>query len=628
MILQSERSIMKNYSKLYSVLIFSIIMMSNLFPQYENVKINNPGSTDPEEVTIAINPVNPNVLAAGANISYFYRSTDGGHTWSESTMNSTLGVWGDPCVLFDSLGNLYYGHLSNPNSGYWIDRIVIQRSTNNGLTWNDGAGIGFNNPKNQDKEWIATDMTQSVFRDNMYVSWTEFDNYGSGSSSDSSRILFSRSTDQGITWLNPVRLSDHGGDCVDSDNTVEGAVPTVGPNGEVYVSWAGPLGLMFDKSTDGGVTFGQDIFVSDFPGGWDYAIPGIWRSNGLPITAADISNSPYRGNIYICWSDQSNGESDTDIFIVKSTNGGTTWDAPLRVNDDATTRHQFFVWMTVDPVTGAIYTVFYDRRNTTGSATDVYAARSTDGGDTFENFKVSESSFTPNSSVFFGDYTNIAAFDKKVYPIWMRLDGSNLSVWTALIDDSTVTVPVELTSFSALESEGNIILNWQTASEKNNQGFEVQRLYESILPNNWSAVGFLQGKGTTTDLNNYEFIDNVSESGLYKYRLKQIDFDGTFEYSKEIEIKFIGATDFNLNQNYPNPFNPSTTIGYELPEKSFITIKVYDVLGNDVETLVEKIESAGVHEVQFDASKLSSGIYYYRMTAGETELNRNMIYLK
>lgn len=624
---------MKSCSKLFLLFSISILMMSTITAQYQNVKINNAGSTDPEEVTIAINPVNPNILAAGANISYFYRSTDAGQTWTQSLMNSTLGVWGDPCVLFDSLGNLYYGHLSNPNSGYWIDRIVIQRSTNNGMNWNDGAGIGFNNPKNQDKEWIATDMTQSIYRDNMYVSWTEFDNYGSGSSSDSSRILFSRSIDHGITWSAPVRLSDRGGDCFDSDNTVEGAVPAVGPNGEIYVCWAGPLGLMLDKSTDGGVTFGQDIFVADFPGGWDYGIPGIWRSNGLPITAADISNSPYRGNVYVCWSDQSNGESDTDIFIVKSTDGGQTWNSPVRVNDDATTRHQFFVWMTVDPTTGAIYTVFYDRRNTTGSATDVYVARSTDGGDTFENFKVSETSFTPSSSIFFGDYTNIAAFNKKVYPIWMRLDGSNLSVWTALIDDSTVTVPVELTSFTAAALDGKIYLDWQTATEKNNRGFEIQRTTAFNGTNgntkrNWSTIGFAEGNGTTSEQHNYEFVDQPFESGNYFYRLKQIDYDGSFEYSKEIEVKFLAALDFQLNQNYPNPFNPSTTIGYELPEKSYVTIKIYDVLGKEVKSLVEGIESAGVHEVLFDASDLSSGIYLYKMKVGELEFSRSMIFMK
>ncbi len=408
------------------------------FPDFTNVRVSSTSSMDPEEVSIAINPVNPLNLAAGANIRYYYYSTNGGLSWTQGNLTSTYGVWGDPCLIFDARGFLYYGHLSNPPSpGYWIDRIVVNRSTNGGAAWNSGVGIGFNPPvRNQDKEWLAADMTASPYRNNLYVAWTEFDNYGSANPADSSRILFSRSTDAGITWSAPVRLSDHGGDCIDEDNTVEGAVPAVGPNGELYTAWSGPLGIMFDRSTDGGVTWGTDVFVTSQPGGWDFGIPGIYRCNGMPVTACDAGTSAYSGNIYVLWSDQRNGVGDTEIFLVRSTDGGTTWGPTKRVNNDLTATQQFFPWMTVDQSTGYIYAVFYDRRNTAGNATEVWMARSTDGGETFSNFRVSQSSFTPTSGVFFGDYTNIAALSGKVYPIWMRLDGSALSVWTALVTDS------------------------------------------------------------------------------------------------------------------------------------------------------------------------------------------------
>lgn len=606
-----------------------LLLSTTLFSQYLNVRVDSPQSNQPEEVSVAINPVNPNFLAAGANINHFFRSSDEGFSWSTSYLSSSFGVWGDPVVVYDELGYLYYGHLSNPPfPGYWIDRIVIQRSTNNGITWNDGAGIGFLSPKNQDKEWIAVDMHSNQFKGNVYVCWTEFDSYGSSSPNDSSRIKFSRSTDKGLTWSNAITISDRSGNCIDSDNTVEGAVPCVGPNGEIYVSWAGPLGLVFDKSTDGGLTWGNDIFVSNIPGGWDFDVSGIYRCNGLPITACDTSQAPYRGNIYINWSDQRNGTSNTDVFFVKSTDGGNTWSSPLKVNDDNSNRHQFFTWMTIDQTTGAIYIVFYDRRNTTGDATDVYVARSTNGGETFTNFKVSQSSFTPSSNIFFGDYTNIAAFNKKVYPIWMRLDGSTLSVWTAIIHDSLVYVPVELESFRATHTtEGKVLLSWQTASELNNRGFEVQRKF---LNSDFVTIGFVEGKGTTTQKQYYNFIDSPSENGLYTYRLKQLDYDGKSNYSNEVEINLQTVSYLVLEQNYPNPFNDRTSLRFATAYNKRITLKLYDILGREVLTVVNEILEPGIYEREINLSKYNfpGGMYFYELSDGKLTLVKKMIYLK
>jgi hypothetical protein len=529
---------MRKFTFLLAILFIGCPVSSDLYPQIQNIMIDIDDNYGPEEVTIAINPVNPNILAAGANIDNFYVSTDAGNTWSISQLvSNTLGVWGDPVVLFDSLGNLYYSHLSNPVSGWWIDRIVVQKSTDNGQTWNEGVGVGLNvYPQQQDKEWLAVDLSQSPYRGNIYVTWTEFDDYGSSNPNDSSRIRFSRSTDQGENWSDAITISDVSGNCIDDDLTTEGAVPCTGPNGEIYVSWAGPAGLVFDKSTDGGVTWGSDIFVNSMPGGWAFDIPGIMRCNGMPITMCDLSSSPYNGHIYIIWSDQRNGTTNTDIFMSKSTDAGETWSAPIQVNDDNTTRHQFFVWSDIDQSTGHLWCVFYDRRNTTGVDTDVFVAKSTDGGATFENFKVSESSFTPTSSVFFGDYTNIAAWDGKIYPIWMRLHNDSLSVWIAPLTDS-------------------------------------------------SSV-------TLADLNQ------------------------------------IIPKDFVLYQNYPNPFNPSTAISYQLPEAAFVTLTVFDVLGNEIETLTKDYMQAGVHEVFFNASDLSSGMYFYRIRANEFEKMYKMILIK
>jgi hypothetical protein len=530
---------MNPYPTFPKVFILCLFFSIPLFSQYQNVRVSqSSGPIEPEEVTIAINPTNPLNLAAGANITYYYYSMDGGLTWTEGNLTSTtLGVWGDPCVIFDADGNLYYSHLSNPPppSGYWLDRIVVQKSTNGGMTWNDGVGLGLNPPKKQDKEWLAADFSNSPYHNNLYVAWTEFDSLWSTNPSDSSRILFSRSTDSGNSWSQPVKISDRGGDCLDSDSTVEGAVPAIGPNGEVYISWAGPLGIMFDKSTDGGVTFGEDIFVTSQPGGWDFYVSGISRCDGFPVTACDISNSAYQGNIYVLWSDQRNGVTDTDVFLIKSTDGGQTWGNTVRVNDDTTSRHQFFTWIAIDQTTGFIYVVFYDRRNTTGDITDVYVAKSTDGGDSFINFEVSEFSFLPISSVFFGDYINIAAMNGKIYPIWTRMDLMELSVWIAIINDSTAV---------------NIAENEERASE------------------------------------------------------------------------------FSLMQNYPNPFNPTTTIEFSIPKSEFVTLKVYNILGEEVATVASEKLSAGGHEYLWNPENQVSGVYLYKLEVGRSSKTRKMILLR
>ena len=409
-----------------------IFIFNNSVAQYTNVLLSNTGS--PNEPSICINPKNTNQIVAGTNLNFYFYSTNAGLNWTKATLTSTYSVWGDPAITADTAGNFYYGHLTNSSGSYFIDRIVVQKSTNGGMNWSNGSFAGYIPPKQQDKEWLCVDPRNN----NIYMTWTQFDSYGSSSPSDSSTILFSRSTDAGTTWSSALRINKKAGDCVDEDNTVEGAVPCTGPNGEIYVSWSGPSGIVLNKSTDGGLNWlNEDKFITTQPGGWDYAIPGIYRANGLPITACDISNGPYRGTIYVNWSDQRNGVTDTDVFLIKSTDGGNTWSAVKRVNDDPAGKQQFFTWMTIDQTTGYLYFVYYDRRNYTNNQTDVYMAKSTDGGETFTNFKVSATPFTPTSSVFFGDYTNISAVNNKVRPIWARLDNSTMSIYTAIVDFTT-----------------------------------------------------------------------------------------------------------------------------------------------------------------------------------------------
>jgi hypothetical protein len=408
--------------------------------QPANVRISPPG-TDPEEVTIAINPANPDNMVAGANLRYFFWSTDAGRTWT--TGEQPPGTWGDPCVIFDKGGRAYMANLT-----YGWDAITVRTSDDGGQTWSAGVKLygpstpmarpgGLYQSSLQDKEWLVADMSGGPYDGTIYASWTDFTLYGSSEPKDSSVIVFSRSMDRGATWEPFVRVSDKAGDAVDSDNTMEGAVPATGPDGEVYVAWAGPEGLYFDRSFDGGRTFGTDRIIEQQPGGWDIEIAGISRCNGLPVTLADVSQSPFRGTIYVNWLDSRLG--DNDVWVMRSTDRGDTWSTPVRVNDDARAngREQFFTWATVDPVTGDVVVVFYDRRGYATDSTDVYLARSTDGGRSFVNERISSSAFLPRAMTFFGDYNGIAAWNGRIRPIWTRLNEDALSIHTALIDVST-----------------------------------------------------------------------------------------------------------------------------------------------------------------------------------------------
>ncbi|MCB0572514.1 MAG: exo-alpha-sialidase [Phaeodactylibacter sp.] len=398
------------------------------------------GSSDlgfgPCEPTIAINPKNTNQVVAGAVLDRVYYSQDGGKTWKEQQLRSPYGVYGDPVVLADNNGNFFYAHLADPSGSgrlnkSWLDRIVIQKSTDGGITWDGNAFTGNRPPADQDKHWLAAAPDNG----HLYVTWTEFDKYGSHKAEDHSRILFSRSTDGGLTWSEAFPINQQEGGCIDDDNTTEGATPAVGPNGELYVSWAYGEQIYFDRSLDDGDTWlDEDITVVDQPGGWNFDIPGISRCNGMPFTEADRSNGPYRGSIYINWSDQRNGPADTDVWLAYSRDGGEHWSAPVRVNNDPAGRQQFFTAMALDQSTGYIYIVFYDRRAYDDNRTDVYLAFSTDGGQSFTNRRISESPFTPTTDVFFGDYNDISAENGHVRPIWTRLENGKLSVWTAIVE--------------------------------------------------------------------------------------------------------------------------------------------------------------------------------------------------
>lgn len=195
-----------------------------------------------------------------------------------------------------------------------------------------------------------------------------------------------------------------------------------------------------------------------------------------------------------------------------------------------------------------------------------------------------------------------------------------------VIIDPTGSVPVELTSFSANVVDGFVKLEWSTATESNNYGFEIQRSTDGKY---FSTVAFVQGNGTTVENRSYSFVDSDIEAGKYYYRLKQLDFNGDHAFSSVVEVDFNTPTEFALEQNYPNPFNPSTTISFSLAAKSSVDLRVYNMVGEEVAVLTSgQLMEAGKYQVTFDAKNLPSGTYIYRLTAGSNILTNKMVLIK
>jgi hypothetical protein len=191
-------------------------------------------------------------------------------------------------------------------------------------------------------------------------------------------------------------------------------------------------------------------------------------------------------------------------------------------------------------------------------------------------------------------------------------------------------VPVELTNFTATPGNENVLLKWSTAAESNNRGFEILR--KKSEESGWITIGYMEGNGTTTETQQYKFVDKNPLVGKNIYRLKQIDFDGTYKLFNTVETDFSGVKDYALEQNYPNPFNPSTQIKYALPQSGYVTLKVYNLLGAEVTTLVNEFKEAGRYSIELNASNerlnLSSGVYVYSIRVNGFVQTRKMMVLK
>lgn len=359
----------------------------------------------------------------GANAMFTF---DGGNTWTGGPNAPLSGNMGDPAAAIGLDGTSYMGHISAGfNQG-------IDISNNNGTTWtNSTVAIGSTLDKNH--LWIDNSPA-SAFEGNLYSSWTTLGGASNG------EIQIVRSTNNGTTWTTPLNISP----AIAAGSHNQGVNIQTGPNGEVYAVWAvydawpaRENALGFAVSTDGGNTFGAATRIHNNIRGirWQPGFSGAlanphgknMRTNSFPCMAVDISGGPNNGNIYVVWTNHGvpgvNTGTDISVYMMRSTNGGTTWSTPTRVNQDPIGNVQYFPWITCDPVTGDLSVIFYDDRDTGAAQAEAWVATSGDGGTTWTDFRVSDVAFTPApipglAGGYMGDYLGIAARDGYVYPVW------------------------------------------------------------------------------------------------------------------------------------------------------------------------------------------------------------------
>jgi photosystem II stability/assembly factor-like uncharacterized protein len=468
-----------------------------------------------------------------------------------------------------------------------------------------------------------------------------------------------KTTNGGTTWraLTPT-LATATNYTVDAfDTTTAWVTGTVGGTADVSI-W---------KTTDGGTTwvsqynnptgFGDAVRFFDANNGVYFGDPDPWPSgnwellttsnsgtnwNRVPRTnfpPADSVNEEYGAACAIeifgntVWFGAYSAVAGTPNRIYKSTNKGLNWTVSG--------------YNPISGTSGSHFMAFSSATNGVDLSLSGSRAVTTDGGATW--------TVTPGSPQAYRFVTNIPGFNSFIgvgsagLAIYSNDAGST---WTTMTSGTTVDlytvdatanaawaagnsgtilrlygapVPVELTSFAASVSDRNVTLNWATATEINNRGFEVQRKSST---GDFVSVAFIDGRGTIQQPQSYTYIDKNVEFGKYTYRLKQVDFNGLFSYSDPIEVDARIPAKFGLNQNYPNPFNPTTTISYEIAKETVVSLKVYDVIGNEIATLVNETKAPGTYDVIFDASKLSNGVYLYKIHAGNFTATKKLILIK
>lgn len=471
--------------------------------------------------------------------------------WVEQTSGTTVALYSISAV---------------DNNVCWIGGAtgIVLRTTNGGTNWTNvgGAGVG------------SADV---------YTIFAIDANNALCSTSPAATFVY-RTTDGGTSWTQV--FTQTGG-------FLNSIWMTSATDGFMYGDPVGARWTLF-RTTTGGVTWdstGLFLPQAGAEAGWNNAM----YVNGSNIYfGTNNTRIYYSSNNGSSWTPQiTTGQVNSYSMWFNSTNVGLAGGTQLVATTNAGTNWAALTSTGTGNISGIIG--YQNQWYFTRQATSIYS--STNNGVNWTT------AFTAPA----GSYYHIAKARNGDVAWACRSNGG-------ITKGTNVGLPVELTSFTAQLNSGRVTLNWSTASELNNLGFEVQRkTVTGEIISDWAVVAFREGRGTTSETQNYEFVDDVRElsADVIAYRLKQIDYDGTFEYSSEVQVENSVPLAYGLDKNYPNPFNPNTVIKYQLAADNFVSLKVFNALGQEVSTLVNEVMSAGSHEVNFSAENLTSGVYYY-----------------
>jgi len=472
--------------------------------QSENSVFVDPN--DPDHVLQSNNSTsNPTSTLFGANAFFSY---DFGQTWGGQIYGAGGSNSGDPTTAIGLNGRQYVGYIS-ASGGMGVSY------SDDGVNWTSKTGSA---SPSLDKNHLTIDnSTSSAYEGNVYNAWVAF------SGNNNNEIEFNRSTDHGESWTSPMSISN----AVNAGSHNQGVNLQAGPNGEVYAVWAiydnwpqDEKAIGFARSYNGGVSFQPATrIIDDIRGIRNTYMPKNQRVNSFPVMAVDISDGPFSGNIYVVWTNHGvpgiNSGDDRDIYLIISSDDGETWTDPIRINQDqqGLGNIHYFPWITCDPTSGNLSVIFYDDRNVGGSKCEAFCANSVDGGITWEDFRVSDTDFTPSpipglAGDYMGDYLGIAAHSGKVYPVWCDNRDGVVMTYTSPYELNPLQAPMDLTIDLVFET-GEVTLNWQFETVAGFQHFKIYR-------NNFEI-------GTTTDLT---FVDNLPDYGVYDYLVTAIHDDG------------------------------------------------------------------------------------------------------